>query len=253
MKKPFVPPYHPACEAFPLMSDEDFAEFVEGMKSHHDDVVVHLHDGQIVDGRHRQRACIELGIQPTYETIELADDDTIEDWVWRKNANRRQLTALQKAQAARKLWPKTTEKDPTKENSVAKVAERIGVSANTVRNADKLMRESDRPSDTVEAKPQATPRQNWECERDEGRRLLCRFDELVRDIEEHASNPGLRPLFHQSWFSDAVASVRQNLNRSIPVCVCPVCGGMGCPVCKGTGRLNAEMKKAYEQSLEDAE
>ena len=53
--------------AFPEMDDVEYRELCEAIDQHgslREDIV--LLDGKVLDGRHRYRACIDLGIQPTF-------------------------------------------------------------------------------------------------------------------------------------------------------------------------------------------
>ena len=54
---------HPAAEIFPLMSDEEFKGLVADIQEHGLREPIVLHDGKVLDGRNRVRACEELGIE----------------------------------------------------------------------------------------------------------------------------------------------------------------------------------------------
>jgi ParB-like chromosome segregation protein Spo0J len=53
---------HPVAALFPELSSEDFAALKEDIRRHGLKVPVLVHGGEILDGRHRYRACRELGI-----------------------------------------------------------------------------------------------------------------------------------------------------------------------------------------------
>ncbi|MPZ31202.1 MAG: DEAD/DEAH box helicase [Rhodospirillales bacterium] len=58
------PQPHPAAEIFPVMADADFAGLVADIKQSGQLEPIVIHDNQILDGRHRYRACEQLGIEP---------------------------------------------------------------------------------------------------------------------------------------------------------------------------------------------
>jgi ParB-like nuclease family protein len=53
---------HPVATLFPDMSADDYAALVEDIRHHGVRTPILVHGGQILDGRHRYRACQELGI-----------------------------------------------------------------------------------------------------------------------------------------------------------------------------------------------
>lgn len=54
---------HPIAKLFPSMPPEDFEAFKADIKANGVLIPVLVHEGQILDGRHRWRACDELGIE----------------------------------------------------------------------------------------------------------------------------------------------------------------------------------------------
>ena len=61
MTKPLVP--HPVAMLFPELSAADYAALKEDIRLHGVKVPILVHGGQILDGRHRYRACRELGVR----------------------------------------------------------------------------------------------------------------------------------------------------------------------------------------------
>lgn len=66
-------PFHEFANLFPLLEGDDFQKLVADVRDNglRDDIV--LHDGKILDGRNRERACRAAGVEPRYRTY---DGDT---------------------------------------------------------------------------------------------------------------------------------------------------------------------------------
>lgn len=58
------PPAHPAAELFPLLEGAAYDSFKADIREHGQREPVVMLEGQILDGRNRYRACVELGIEP---------------------------------------------------------------------------------------------------------------------------------------------------------------------------------------------
>lgn len=91
---------HPAANLFPLMSDEEFAALKQNIAERGQVEPIWLCDGKILDGRNRQRACMELGIRVA--TREYTGDSPVA-FVWSLNGTRRQLSKSQLAVIAVKM------------------------------------------------------------------------------------------------------------------------------------------------------
>jgi ParB-like nuclease domain len=88
---------HDVADLFPAMTEKEFAELKTSISQdgQHQPIVV---DGdQLLDGRHRLRACMELGIEPkVVQFAELGLETTPAAWIMATNAHRRNLTPDQK-------------------------------------------------------------------------------------------------------------------------------------------------------------
>lgn len=95
-------PVHPAAEIFPMMSDADFSEFKEDIRKTEVRDSIVLYDGQLLDGRNRLKAMLELGLDPHchYSWIDKADDFDPVAYVLSVNLHRRHLTTSQRAMVA---------------------------------------------------------------------------------------------------------------------------------------------------------
>ena len=87
---------HPLSAAFPDMDHEDFDDLVASIKAHGQREPITLYQDKILDGWHRYRACLRLGISPI--TTEFKGDDPVA-FVIDLNLKRRHLTPSQKALA----------------------------------------------------------------------------------------------------------------------------------------------------------
>jgi ParB-like nuclease domain len=87
---------HPFADLFPEMTDDEFRELKADIAEHGQIDPIITHDGQIVDGRHRYRACTELGLPPKVEEW-TGQGGSLLTFVISKNAKRRQLTKSQLA------------------------------------------------------------------------------------------------------------------------------------------------------------
>lgn len=156
---------HPVADLFPMMSDAEYAELLESMREHGQQVsILSSADGYtILDGRNRLRACRELGIPPRVVAIRAGTrEEVIIDAITDRNLIRRELTATQKGllaleilpfhQAAAKVRQRAAGGDkrsvtapvqqppgPRAPTSAQRVADKIGVSARTVAHVKKVV------------------------------------------------------------------------------------------------------------------
>lgn len=95
---------HPASVALPEMGDDDYQSLKLDIETHGLLCPIELHEGLVLDGRHRFRACQELGIEPVVIDVDL-DGMTPAEYVWSLNGARRHLTPSQRAAVAVELLP----------------------------------------------------------------------------------------------------------------------------------------------------
>lgn len=150
----------------PPMSDEEFAELKASIQAEgqHYPIVVN-EDLEILDGHHRYRACIELGIEPDFEVRKFEDKLLERKFVIEANLRRRHLTKFQlvelgvplleieKALAKKQQMPSSTTDQRVDANftleatkpqfkkteAVAKVAKKVGVSTRTFERGRKIL------------------------------------------------------------------------------------------------------------------
>ena len=92
---------HPAAELFPLMKGAEFDALVKDIREHGQLERIVLHDGMVLDGRNRYRACLEAAIAPRF--VEWDGEGSTESFIISKNFHRRHLTTSQRSMAGGRL------------------------------------------------------------------------------------------------------------------------------------------------------
>lgn len=94
---------HPAAELFPLMSGPEYEALVADIRANGQREPIVVHDGQILDGRNRWRACVKLGLEPV--TQEWNGEGSPASYVVSLNLIRRHLDEGQRALVGARLKP----------------------------------------------------------------------------------------------------------------------------------------------------
>ena len=95
-------PLHPAAELFPVMDEVAFAALVADIAAQGQREPILILDGQVIDGRHRLRACEQLGLEPLVRQVSADDGDPF-GLVVSLNLHRRHLSEGQRAIIAARL------------------------------------------------------------------------------------------------------------------------------------------------------
>lgn len=133
---------HPVADIFPRMSEGEFSSLKEDIKTHGVLEPVWTHEGQIIDGRHRWRACEELGVE--CPTREYEGEDVVA-FVVSLNLKRRHLNESQRALVAANIatLPKGANQHASIEAPSQQVAaELLNVSRSAVQRAAKVREEA---------------------------------------------------------------------------------------------------------------
>lgn len=93
---------HPLSELLPAMAPADYEALKAGIAAHGQIEPIQLLDGRILDGRHRYRACRELGIEPKVKPF--AGPESPIEHLYNKSLHRN-LNDSQKACAAVRIKP----------------------------------------------------------------------------------------------------------------------------------------------------
>ncbi len=133
---------HEVARIFPPMAQAEFEALKADILRHGLREPITTHEGEIVDGIHRDRACRELGIEPL--TVEWSGEGSLLDFVVGKNLHRRHLTESQRALVAARIAnlaggrpAKTASKEAVSE---AAAAARLKVGRSSVQRAKEVLR-----------------------------------------------------------------------------------------------------------------
>lgn len=134
---------HPLCTLFPRMAETEFAALVADIATNGLRQPIVLHEGMILDGGNRYRACIAAEVEPDF--VEHDGGDLV-SFVLSANMHRRHLSAGQQAAivASAQDWAlaqtvgKPKSGNVTGLDTVAKRQAQSGASDKTQRDADKV-------------------------------------------------------------------------------------------------------------------
>lgn len=115
--------FHPIADIFPLMTGDEYQALVTDIATHGLYEPLWLYEGQILDGRNRWNACVELGIEP--EVHEYTGNAPLA-FVVSMNLHRRHLTREQRDEVLRQLRAQGM--------TLQKIADAVGVSVGTAHN-----------------------------------------------------------------------------------------------------------------------
>lgn len=142
---------HPLCTLFPRMGGSEFAALIADIRENGQREPIILHEGMILDGGNRYRACVEAGIEPQF--MQFGGGNLVA-YVLSANLHRRHMTAGQQAAivASAQDWAKAqTVGNPAFSAqscnlaplaTAATRAAESGASLRTQKMADKVAREA---------------------------------------------------------------------------------------------------------------
>jgi ParB-like chromosome segregation protein Spo0J len=141
---------HPLCTLFPRMSGAEFNALVSDIKTNGQREPIILHEGMILDGGNRYRACVEAGVKP--ETMRFGGGNIVA-YVLSANLHRRHLSAGQQAAivASAQDWGNAQTHGGERKvdqgatlhfDTVADRAAQSGASLRTQKSADKVAKAS---------------------------------------------------------------------------------------------------------------
>jgi DNA modification methylase len=92
--------FHPIANIFPMMSPSEFNELKNDISKNGLIEPIWTFNNEIIDGRNRYKACIEVGVKPRFKKWENINGTSLVDFVISLNLKRRHLNASQKAMSA---------------------------------------------------------------------------------------------------------------------------------------------------------
>ena len=125
----------PVANLLPSMSEEEFQGLKSDIEQNGQREPIITHNRRLIDGRHRLRACNELGIVPRVEERSL--DDPLQ-FVLSLNIHRRHLNESQRAMIAAQLNQNVGELRGGEKITINRAAEMMNVSRTSVTRALKV-------------------------------------------------------------------------------------------------------------------
>lgn len=162
--------HHEAADKYPMIEGEAFAAFKADIKANGQRLPIYIQNGLIIDGRNRQKACAELGIEAVYQEIE-GDPYELADSL---NLHRRHLT---KEQRNDMILKKRAEGKSTRQ-----IAEEVGVGIGTVHRT----LEATVPNGTVETPTEITGK-DGKKRKAKASQVVDRDAEILRMRDEGAT------------------------------------------------------------------
>ena len=89
--------HHPATAVVPKMKRPDYRRLRDDIARHGQQTPIVVHDGMVLDGRYRLKACLELGIEPNVVRLTKEEIGDPEEYVRSANLCRRQLAPRRRA------------------------------------------------------------------------------------------------------------------------------------------------------------
>ena len=108
-------PIHPSAAIFPPMRESEFEALVADVREKGQLEAVWLWQGQVIDGRHRVRACQILGLTP--KTREWDGNGSLLEFIVSANLRRRHLKENQRAMVAARMLPHFEEEALERKNN----------------------------------------------------------------------------------------------------------------------------------------
>ncbi len=269
------------------MSDDEFGKLKADIKQHGVREPIVTHEGYLVDGKNRLRACKELGVE--CPTVAWEGGDSLVLWSISRNLHRRHMTPSQRAMiaqkmlpileqeaAARKKRPKSSPIGEHAERSTKVAAEATGASARQVGRAKRVANADPKKAAEVEAGKKSLRQAEQEITEGPEVQEQPPTDGLGKPVEEKKLWPAFRSdafdsivselnrakravtalcgtplgkhLHHQGVTSDIDNAIRA-VKFAAPYAPCPQCRADGCELCKKLGWVGKARFTAAAEEL----
>jgi ParB-like chromosome segregation protein Spo0J len=130
-------PLHPITSDYHDFTDDEFMALRKDIRKCGLQVPIVIWNGQIVDGRHRSRACDELKIKPRYDDISSKTEDEMISFVRSLNQHRRSNTKPLTNADKKARIESALKKDPARSDPA--IAAECGVALSTVQRTRKQL------------------------------------------------------------------------------------------------------------------
>lgn len=259
------------------MSDAEFSELKASIAARGVREPVVIRDGMILDGRHRWKACQELGVD--CPQVEWASSGSVLDFVVDANLHRRHLSTSQRAMVAVGLEPmyaaeatqrtRAPKQNPKEEvanlppagqgKSRERAAKQVNVSARLVQSAKRVATDAPKLAAEVVAgnitvhaaekslaaiPPAPPPLDSPDIDgmKRVFRKLIEQANELLAAIESVAGTPVGREI-RLNHLQANIKNIGELLRFATPHVAC-VCGAQRiCKACSGAGWVTREQSK----------
>ena len=94
---------HEVSNIFPMMDRDEYRKFLKDIDKNGLRDPIWIYEGEIIDGRNRYKACLDLGIKPEFKTWD--GKGSLVEFVVSMNLHRRHLNSSQRATIAAEIEP----------------------------------------------------------------------------------------------------------------------------------------------------
>jgi len=281
-------PVHSVAELFPEMDAESYEAFKEDIRANKQSEPIVLWKKQLIDGRHRLRACNELGIKPI--VVDIPDDDDPLAYVLSHNLHRRHLSTSQRAMIAAKIATLSHGGDRKSADQGANLpldfaASQLNVSPRSVKSAKQVIEHGSKA--VQKAVEQGKLAVSTAAELATSGATKTEQTEAVKGgkeaIKEVLKKPVAEPVHHPKemagplmahvstltkmlndlkkrsgerggeWIDvqaigTKISELKYSLKSAIYYADCPACSGNGCAKCKQTGFLPELKSSSVEET-----
>jgi hypothetical protein len=195
----FTGEIHPVAALFPMLPDDELEELAADIKVNgliHP--IVLDHDGQLIDGRNRLRACSLAGVEPQFTALNGHDPVA---YILSSNVNRRHMTAGQRAMAL----ARTRRLDSR--HSLRELEKLTGVTRTRISYAEVVI---DYAPDQVESVASAAKGLDWAYAEARKRKEAATSDETrFADLQQRAPDLASQVVDERLTLGEALAALTE--------------------------------------------
>lgn len=247
---------HDFCDLFPRIPTKQLTELAQDIKANGQRESIWIFEGKILDGKNRESACFEAGVEPKYKDFTGNESQALAFSI-SKNMQRRDLSPGERARIAAKANKFKMGRPESAPNGAlktqAQAAKEVGVSKRTIQRAVQVeaskveAKAKPKPKPEPEAPKKSPAEQRLETASEEAERMKELSTQLLaieRELLEICRTPTGAFMNGQSIECD-LEHVRTCIKFAIPYALCAYCGGDKCKACRQQGWMP---KVTYEQA-----